>query len=648
MAHKDTGSRKAKGSKSDLHGWTVKDSAELYNVANWGDGYFRINKAGHLEVNPGRDPRWGIDVKLLVDDLVARGIPLPLLLRFSDILESRVQTLASAFAEAIAQHDYKGVYRGVYPVKVNQQRHIVEELVRFAEPRDMGLEAGSKSELLMVVALLENPRSLIVCNGYKDEEYIETALLATKLGRNVVLVVEKYTEIEAILEVAERLDVTPTLGVRMRPAARGAGRWEGSAGDRSKFGLSIQEIVDGVELLRERGHLGSLKLLHFHIGSQVSAIRAINSTLREAARMFVELYRMGAPLTVMDVGGGLGVDYDGSRTNFPSSVNYSTLEYAADVVSALQAACDEHDIPHPDIVSESGRALVAHSSVLVTQVLGTSCPLARVDEPVEVPEEDPDLVWDLIEVRDAVSRKSYQEAYHDAMQLREEALTRFELGLLNLDQRARVERIFWQTCARILAVVRTLSYVPDEFEGLEKALADTYYCNFSVFQSAPDSWAVEQLFPIMPIHRLGERPTRRAVLADITCDSDGKIDTFIDLRDVKDVLELHPLEAEDYLIGVFLVGAYQEILGDLHNLFGDTNAVHVSLDEEGDYRIDSVVEGDRVSDVLGYVSYNTKELITRVRAACEKALKAGRIDLALSKRIVRAYQTSLDGYTYLE
>lgn len=629
--------------------WTVKDSTELYNVANWGDGYFRVNKSGNIEVTPTRDTKDGaIDLKLLVDDLQARGITLPILLRFPGILESRVGTLSEAFEEAIRVHEYQGSYRGVYPVKVNQQRHVVEEIVRFAEPRGMGLEAGSKPELLVVLSLLENPRCLIVCNGYKDEEFFETALLAQKLGRSPIIVIEKFSEFYEVLKVADRLEIEPVLGVRMRPSARGAGRWEGSSGDRSKFGLSIQEIVDGVELLRSQGRLHCLKLLHFHIGSQVSAIRAFKNTLREAARTFVEIHRLGAPLSIMDVGGGLGVDYDGSRTNFPSSMNYTVSEYAADVVASIQAACDEHGIPHPDIVTEAGRAMVAHASVLVTNVLGTSSPLCETERDEEVLEEDPDILWEMKEVRDSVSRKSFQEAYHDAMQWREEGLTRFELGLLDIKQRARLERIFWQTCARILAVVRSLPYVPDELEGLEKNLADTYFCNFSVFQSAPDSWAVNQLFPVIPIHRLDEKPLRRAILADITCDSDGKVDRFIDLRDVKDVLELHAPGESPYYLGMFLVGAYQEILGDLHNLFGDTNAVHVSLDDDGSYVIDHVVEGDTVGEVLGYVQYSRRDLVTRVRLACEHSLRLGRISLDESRRLLKAYQRGLDGYTYLE
>ena len=630
-----------------MRAWTVKDSAELYNIQNWGAGYFRVNEQGHIEVTPGVRPG-GIDLQTLVEDLEARGIQLPILLRFPGILQSRVTTLQDAFAKAIGEYEYEGGYNPVYPIKVNQQRNLVEELVRFAEPLGMGLEAGSKPELLVVMSLLEQPGSLVVCNGYKDEEYLEAAMLAKKLGNRAIVVVEKFSEFDAVLEVAERLDIEPSIGVRMRPSTRGAGRWEGSSGDRSKFGLSAQEIVDGIDLLRARGKLNCLELLHFHIGSQVSAIRAFKSVLREAARLYVELRKLGAPITIVDVGGGLGVDYDGSRSNFPSSVNYTVSEYASDIVASLQSACDQHDQPHPNIVSESGRALVAHSSLLVFNVLGAASPLSGADEKIVVADAENDLLHDLAEVRDSVSRKTFQETWHDALELREEALSRFELGLLDLRQRARAERIFWQALARILNVVRGLDYVPDELEGLEKHLADIYYCNFSVFQSAPDAWAVGQLFPVVPIHRLREKPTRRGVLADITCDSDGKLDKFIDLRDVKDVLELHTLNDKPYYLGVFMVGAYQEILGDLHNLFGDTNAVHVSLDDDGGYVIDSVLEGDTVTEVLGYVGYNRGALVTRVRLACEKAMRRGDLTIQESKHLLRAYRHGLDGYTYLE
>ncbi len=630
-----------------MRAWTIQDSIELYNIRNWGRDFFRINEAGNIEVTPAGPRSDAIDLKVLIDDLEKRGIYLPILVRFTDILKSRIRTLATSFHQAIKHYDYVGRYRGVYPIKVNQQRHLVEDLVRFSEPYHMGLEAGSKPELLIVLALLDDPEALILCNGYKDAEFIETALMAKKLGRNPIIVVEKFSEFPLIVEISQRVGVRPIIGMRAKLATRGAGKWEGSAGDRAKFGLTVSEMVDGVNYMRERGMLDCVQLLHFHIGSQVSAIRSFKSALKEASRIFTELHKLGAPMKFFDVGGGLGVDYDGSRTNFESSVNYTVDEYAADVVSAIAEACDRADVPHPDIITESGRATAAHHAVLVFNVLGVSEMNNTKD--AKITEEDPDILQELKEILDGVTRKNYQEAYHDALTGKEDLLSRFNLGLLDLSQRARGERIFWQICQKILNVVRAQSYVPDELEGLEKALADTYFGNFSVFQSAPDSWAVDQLFPVMPIHRLGEEPTRKAIIADITCDSDGKIDRFIDLRDVKDVLELHPLNGkEPYYLGIFLVGAYQEILGDMHNLFGDTNAVHVSVDTDGNYRIDHVIEGDTVTDVLKYVQFSKNDLVRLVRRATERALKEGRMTMEEAAKMISAYQTGLEGYTYLE
>jgi arginine decarboxylase len=629
-----------------MRGWTIQDSVELYNIRNWGRDFFRINERGHVEVTPAGPRNGGIDLKALCDDLARRGISMPILIRFTDILRMRITALAKAFHSAIREYEYKGQYRGVYPVKVNQQRHIVEDLVRFSEPFHMGLEAGSKPELLIVLALSNDPDALIVCNGYKDEEFIETALMARKLGRNPIIVVEKFSEFKLICDVSERMGIRPTVGMRAKLATRGAGRWEGSAGDRAKFGLTVGEMVEGVAYMRSRGFIDCVQLLHFHIGSQVSSIRSIKGALKEAGRIFVELHGLGAPMRYFDVGGGLGVDYDGSRTNFESSVNYTVDEYAADVVAAISEACDEKGVPHPNIVTESGRATAAHHSVLVFNVLGsTEFPSERE---VVVDEDDPDVLHELKEIHDGLTRKNFQEAYHDVLAAKEDLLSRFNLGLLNLQQRARGERIFWQTCQKILHVVRQMDYVPDDLEGLEKSLADTYFGNFSVFQSAPDSWAVDQLFPVMPIHRLNEEPTRRGIIADITCDSDGKIDRFIDLRDVKDVLALHPLNTDTYLLGIFMVGAYQEILGDLHNLFGDTHAVHVSLDEDGGYSIDHVIEGDTVTDVLKYVQFGKADLVRAVRRATEAALKEGRMTMEEAARMITAYQSGLEGYTYLE
>jgi len=629
-----------------MRGWTIRDSLELYLVQTWGAGFFTINESGRVEVRPGGNGGGGIDLLELVGDLERRGLRPPLLVRFSDILASRVKGLCAAFESAIHEYGYRGRYRGVYPIKVNQQRQVVEEIIAEGAPHGVGLEAGSKPELLVALALLETPGAFIVCNGYKDRAYIETALLAQRLGRNTIIVIDRFREIDLLIKTSRELGIRPRIGVRARLTTKGAGKWVESTGDRSKFGLSAVEIVEAVERLRSEDMLDCLELLHFHIGSQITAIRAHKDALREASRIYVELHKLGARPSVIDVGGGLGVDYDGSQTNFHSSMNYSVQEYANDVVAFIQEACDASRVPHPDVVTEAGRAMVAHHSVLIFDVLGVNeMVTGRPPEPVH--EDDPKVLRDLSEVWSGISRKNVQEAYHDALQLKEEASTLFSLGYLDLRARARVERMFWDCCEKILRIVRELPYVPEDLEDLEKGLADTYYGNFSVFQSAPDHWAVKQLFPVMPIHRLDERPTRRGVFADLTCDSDGKIDQFIDQRDVKDVLPLHPYNGLPYYIGVFLVGAYQEILGDLHNLFGDTDAVHVRLDEQGRTVVEHVVEGDEVHEVLSYVEYDQRQLIERVRRTIEAALREGTISLEESARLRKQYEQGLQEYTYL-
>ncbi len=611
----------------------------------WGKDFFSINDAGHVQVTPQGTGKGAIDLKELVEDLKSRGCNLPILIRFSDILKFRIEQLFGAFTAAIAEHDYKGRFRGVYPIKVNQQRHVVEELVEYGAPHGLGIEAGSKPELLVALALQENPDAYILCNGYKDKAFIETALLAQKLGRQVIITVDRAQEVDTIISCSRELDVRPVIGVRARLSTKGAGKWVESTGDRSKFGLTTGEMVDAVEKLRREGMLDCLQLLHFHIGSQITAIRAIRDAMREASRIFVELHMMGANMRVIDCGGGLGVDYDGSQTNFHSSVNYSLAEYARDIVSEISEACTAKGVPHPDIVTESGRALVAHHSVLVFNVLGSN-EILPGQAPELVGADEHRIIQQLYETYINVSVKNFQEAYHDALQLKEEAVSAFTLGVLGLRERARVEQLFWAVCERILKIVRDLPYVPDDLESLEKQLTDTYYCNFSLFQSMPDHWAVNQLFPAMPIERLDHQPTRRAILADLTCDSDGKIDKFIDLRDVKHFLPLHALNGETYHIATFLVGAYQEILGDLHNLFGDTDAVHVKLAEDG-YSVQHVVEGDSVTEVLSYVQYSKEDLIARVRRAVEVALREKRLTMAESGRLMKRYEEGLEGYTYL-
>jgi len=628
-----------------MRGWTVREGMDLYNVPAWGAGFFSVNAKGHVEVQPHPNGP-SIDLLDLVQDLEQRGVRTPLLMRFSDILASRVQGLALSFDRAIKEYGYQGAYRGVYPIKVNQQRHVVEEIVEYGAKAAVGLEAGSKPELLIALALLETPGALIICNGYKDRKYIETALLAQRLGRTPIIVVDRFHEVELIVRTSQELGIRPHIGVRARLSTKGAGKWIESTGDRSKFGLTAVEIVEAVDRLRAEGMLDCLELLHFHIGSQITAIRAHKDALGEASRIFVGLHEMGAKPRYIDVGGGLGVDYDGSQTNFHSSMNYSVQEYANDVVASVQEACDAKGIPHPDIVTEAGRAMVAHHSVLIFDVLGVHEMLSgKPPEPVQ--DGDHKVIKDLAEVWSGISQKNVQEAFHDSLQLKEEAATLFSLGYLDLRARARVERLFWDCCEKILRITRELPYVPEELEPLEKGLADTYYGNFSVFQSAPDHWAVKQLFPVMPIHRLDEKPTRRGVFADLTCDSDGKIDKFIDPRDVKDVIDLHPWNGQPYYIGVFLVGAYQEILGDYHNLFGDTDAVHVRLGADGRYEIEHVVEGDSVTDVLRYVQYDRGTLIERVRRTIEIAMREGQISLEESARLRRRYEEGLSEYTYL-
>ena len=627
--------------------WSVEDSLDLYNIRQWGNRYFSVNEKGRLIVQPGGPGADALDLSELVAEVRRRGIAPPLLIRSSEILRARVEELNESFRRAIAEYGYRGNYRGVYPIKVNQERYVVETLVEAGRPYSFGLEAGSKPELLAVMAMLDDPEALVVCNGYKDEEYVETALLASKLGLHVILVVEKFSELDLIADLSERTGIRPAIGMRSRLSARGAGHWEASGGDRSKFGLSSRGLVEALRLLDERGLLDCVQLLHFHLGSQVSSIRNVKEALREAARTYCELYKLGAPLGYLDVGGGLGIDYDGSQTNFSSSMNYTLQEYANDIVFGTLEQCDADGVPHPTLVSESGRALVAHHAILVVDVLGVG--EFRVGQlPERLPEETPTPIRYLHDTYREVSRKNLLEAYHDAVGYRDEILSLYNLNHLTLTERVLGEDIYWALSLKILRLLRESNETPEELEGLERQLADIYFCNFSVFQSLPDAWAIDQLFPVVPIHRLDEEPARRAVLADITCDSDGKIESFIDRRDVKPVLELHPLGDDDYYLGIFLVGAYQEILGDLHNLFGDTNTLHVSIPPGGGYHIDHVLTGDNVADVLKYVSYDRADLVTRVRQAAERALRAGKLTFEESRHLLKAYEQGLAGYTYLE
>lgn len=630
----------------DIEAWTVADAADLYEVSRWGNGYFSVGPSGNLLVHPDRNPSRSIDLKQLIDRLQVRGIDLPILLRFGEILQHRLKEIHDAFARSMADSGYRGDYCCVYPIKVNQQRQVVEEILQYGRPYRFGLEAGSKPELLAVIALADNDTP-IICNGFKDAEFIETVILAQKIGRKIVPVIERFSELEQILDHSERLGVRPRIGMRVKLASRGSGRWQASGGFRSKFGLTVGDLMRGLELLADRGMADCFELLHFHQGSQITNIRHIKAALNEAARVYVELVKRGAGLRALDVGGGLGVDYDGSQTNFESSVNYSLQEYANDVVAHVQNVCDDAGVDHPTIISESGRAVVAYHSVLVFGVLGVS---EQSDQPRLEPQaselEQP--VQDLLETYRDVNVRNLLESFHDAQQSLDTAMNLFASGYLPLDQRSMVENLYWAICRKVTKLARQLEFVPEEIESLAATLCDTYFCNFSLFQSIPDSWAIKQLFPLMPIHRLDERPDRSAVLGDVTCDSDGKIDQFIDRRDVKRTLPLHAWSNEPYYLGAFLIGAYQEILGDLHNLFGDTHAVHISTDERDEAVVDAVIKGDSVREVLEYVEFDPADLVKQLRSAIEQAVREGRIGDSQAGRFLRFYEEGLGGYTYLE
>jgi arginine decarboxylase len=625
--------------------WSIEDSEALYRIEGWGQPYFSINAAGHITVSPKGERGGSLDLFELVNALKQRNLALPLMIRFSDILEDRIERLNACFAKAIARYNYPGTYKGVYPVKCNQQRHLIEDLVTFGKPHQFGLEAGSKPELMIALAMLDTPGALITCNGYKDREYIETAMLSQRLGQTPIIVLEQTEEVDLVINAAKNLGIQPIVGVRAKLSTQGVGRWGTSTGDRAKFGLTIPEIIEAVNKFQEADLLNSLQLLHFHIGSQISAIQVIKDAIQEASKIYVELARLGANMKYLDVGGGLAVDYDGSQTNFYASKNYNMQNYAYDIVAELKDACAEHNVSVPTIVSESGRAIASHQSVLIFDVLGSSD--VPSDEPEPPQEGEPPIIWNLWETYQGINSENYQEVYHDATQFKEEAISRFNLGILRLTERARVERLYWACCRKIVKLTREEDYVPDELEDLEKIMASIYYINMSVFQSAPDCWAIDQLFPILPIHRLVEEPTERAILADLTCDSDGKIDRFIDLRDVKSVLELHSLKSDQpYYLGMFLNGAYQEIMGSLHNLFGDTNAVHIKLTPKG-YQIEHIVKGDTMKEVLGYVQYDVEDLVEKIRRRSEQALLEKRITLQESQLLLQNYERSLSRYTYL-
>lgn len=627
--------------------WTTEDSKELYNINGWGTSYFGINDKGNVYVTPCKD-KTQVDLREVMDELALRDISSPVLLRFPDILDNRIEKTASCFQRAKEEYNYKGENFIIYPVKVNQMQPVVEEIISHGRKFNLGLEAGSKPELHAVIAVQCQSDSLIVCNGYKDQSYIELALLAQKMGKRIFIVVEKLNELEIIARAAKKLNVMPNLGIRIKLASSGSGKWEESGGDASKFGLTSSELLEALKILDEKGLHDCLRLIHFHIGSQITKIRRIQTALREAAQFYINLHKMGYNVDFVDCGGGLGVDYDGTRSsNSESSVNYSIQEYVNDCVYTFVEAADKNGIQHPNIITESGRSLAAHHSVLVIDVLETAS-LPEMPEEFEAKETDHQLVKDLYEIWCNLNPRTMLEDWHDAEQIRDEVLELFAHGIVDLKTRAEIESMYWSVCHEINTLAKSMKHVPDELRNLDKLLADKYFCNFSLFQSLPDSWAIDQLFPIMPIQRLNERPTRNATLQDITCDSDGKIANFVADGRVSHVLPVHPLRRnEPYYLGVFLVGAYQEILGDMHNLFGDTNAVHISVDN-GRYSIDQIFDGETVEEVLDYVQYNPKKLVRQLEQWVTKSVKQGKISLDEGKEFLSNYRSGLYGYTYLE
>lgn len=635
--------------KSDmLSRWTLENSEEVYGVRNWGAGYFDQSPAGEILVRPeGTPDSPTISMMEILRGLKARGIGMPVLLRFADVLASRIAWINRSFAKAIKENGYQADFRGVYPIKVNQQQQVIEDVVAYGKPFHHGLEAGSKAELITALAYCNDPEALIICNGYKDEEFIDLALYALKMGLQAIMVIEMPSELPMIIRRARAMGVKPRLGVRAKLAAKGGGHWNESGGDRSQFGLNAVQIIELVDALRAENMLDCLEMIHYHLGSQIPNIRNIRAGIGEASRMYVDLVKEGARMGMLNVGGGLAVDYDGSHSNFASSANYKVDEYAADIIESVQKTADAAGVTHPRIISESGRATVAHHSVLLFDIFDVT-KMSIPDEPLSVDDQAHEMIRNLAEVNRVLNAKNVQECYHDAVFYRDELRSLFNQSLVTLRERAVGERIFWQIICRIAEEVRDRKYVPDELQDLETVLADVYFGNFSVFQSLPDSWAIEQLFPIVPIHRLNERPSRQAVLADITCDCDGKIDRFIDLHDVKRTLPLHEMNGEDYYLGVFLVGAYQETLGDLHNLLGDTNVVSVRLGENGVPEYAREISGDTVAEVLSYVEYDIGDMVDLMRKTAERAVRQGLITPEDRRAIMSAYENGLRGYTYFE
>jgi arginine decarboxylase len=636
--------------KPELLGrWTLDKSEELYGIRNWGAGYFSISNKGEVLINPYKDKKEAaVSLMDIISGILDRGLDMPVLLRFENLLDSQISYLNTSFADAMRTLNFKGCYRGVYPVKVNQQQQVVEEVTRFGQRYHHGLEVGSKAELIAALSLMTDKEACLICNGYKDEEFIDLCLHATHLGFKCFIVIEMPTELDTILDRSEILGVKPNIGIRIKLSAKAGGHWTESGGDRSIFGLNVTQVIAIVDALKERGMLNSLKLLHYHLGSQVPNIRDIRSAVLEATRVYAELTKEGAPMGFLDLGGGLAVDYDGSNTNYVNSRNYSVEEYCTDIVEAVMSILDPGNVPHPTIITESGRTTVAYYSVLLCNVLDVE-KLEEYELPEKLDENTSELIKNLFDVNKGISLRNLQECYNDAIYYRDEIRDMFKHGRMSLRERSFSEKIFWNTISQIAREQIKLKNPPPDFEDLDSAIADIYYCNFSVFQSIPDSWAIDQLFPIMPVHRLLEWPNRKAVIADITCDCDGKIDRFIDLHDVSRTLPLHEIKnGEDYYLGIFLVGAYQETLGDLHNLFGDTNVVSVRINSDGSFDLVKEIHGDSVADVLSYVEFDPKDMRTHFRESAEVAIREGLINAVDRKEIMRAYDNGLRGYTYYE
>ncbi|RFC43242.1 MAG: arginine decarboxylase [Verrucomicrobia bacterium] len=630
--------------------WDISSAISLYNIDRWGSGYFTINERGHITVLPTQDPSTPIDLTELLAEAQQRGLTFPMVVRFQDLLRHRVQRINTSFAEAIAEMGYKSIYRGVFPIKVNQLREVVEEIMDAGKPYHFGIEAGSKPELLAALAIHKDPESLIICNGYKDALFIQNALMGSKLGKKVIMVVEKLEELHQIIQVSREVGVEPMIGVRVRLSAKGAGKWATSGGENAKFGLSTADLVSASETLKQADLAHCLRLVHFHVGSQVPDIGTIKRAVREAARFYAKLVKMGHTMGYVDVGGGLGVDYDGSGTAFESSMNYSLAEYARDIVWNIMDICDSEKVAHPVIISESGRAIVAHHSILVVEAFG-AIEKDKTSLKAVPNERDPKQVTDILELQKAITAQNWIESLHDAQQIKEQTQSMFELGLLELESKAKIEQAYWQIAQQVVTFSQGMKYIPDEVRELEISLGDQYVCNFSVFQSLLDHWALGQLFPVTPIDHLDRKPDRNATLVDITCDSDGKISKFIDLQDVKDTLPLHKLTpGEPYLIGFYLMGAYQDIMGDLHNLFGRVNEAHVFLDEdeESGWYIEETLEGSTIGEVLKLVQWDQSELMRQMKTQVDAAIKGDRLKPNEAMRLLASYEKALKGYTYLQ